>query len=191
MAIIFLEFNITGNSINLNNADTQEQIIIPIKVHLITDTSNQYTTSKNEQYIIELLNEVNYIWSQTDIIFQLEEITITNVSFEAIPNAINSNTFELENHQNFDNKKINIFLVQSLNGLNGLAIPQINSALISDYTTVSNYRTTAHELGHILDLRHIEPQTNLMARGKHGESLSQEQIEKARNNAKKLIKELS
>jgi len=141
--------------------------IIPVKAHLIVDDSNQYSSIRSSENIIELFEDVNRIWDRGDIFFQLEEIVVTRVSWYAIPQAINGDYVELRDHENFDNEKINLFLVQSLNNLNGLAIYRINSALVADFTTVNDFRTTAHEFGHLLELKHVEPSTSLMARGKN------------------------
>jgi len=70
-----------------------------------------------------------------------------------------------------------------LNGINGLALVNINSVLVADFTTVNDFRTTAHELGHILGLGHVNPENRLMARGKNGELLIEEEILITRENA--------
>ena len=70
---------------------------------------------------------------------------------------------------------INVFFVQSLNGINGLALLSMNAALVADRTTVNDYRTTAHEIGHLLGLRHVNPPNRLMARGRNGELLTLEE----------------
>ena len=80
-----------------------------------------------------------------------------------------------------------MFFVQSLNGINGLALTRINTAFVSDFTTVNDFRTTAHELGHILGLRHVAPEGSLMARGRNGEFLSKDEIEIARGNSERLF----
>ena len=64
----------------------------------------------------------------------------------------------------------------------------INSALVSDYTTVNDFRATSHEIGHIFGLRHVNPSNRLLARGKNGELLSQEEISIARGNAENILK---
>ncbi len=163
-----------------------ETIVIPVKAHLIKEERGVYTSSRYEENIIELFNEVNRIWSQGEIYFSIEEIVITNVSVNAIPNAINGNYQELYSHENFDKQKINVFFVQSLNGINGLALMDIDSILISDFTSVNDYRATAHELGHLLGLKHVEPENRLLARGKNGELLTLNEILLARENALKL-----
>ncbi len=190
LIIFFIGINLSQNT--KTNAEVtkeiSEQIIIPVKAHIIKDTSEAYTSSRSEENVISLLEKANQIWVKADIYFQLEEIVVTNVSFEAIPNAINGNYLELTGHENFAGDKINFFLVQSLNNINGLSLTSINSVLVADYTTVNDFRTTAHELGHILDLRHVSPSNRLMARGRNGELLSPEEVLIARKSAERLLR---
>jgi hypothetical protein len=47
-------------------------------------------------------------------------------------------------------------------------------------------RVTAHELGHMLGLRHREDETNLLASGKTGTSLNRAEVESARASARKV-----
>ena len=173
----------TGNSIN----DEFPLIIIPVKAHIIIDSSGQYTSARDEENILKTFEKANNIWKSSGIFFQIEDIVITEVSFNAIPNALNQNYIELFEHENFDKNKINVFFVQSLNGINGLALTSINVALVADFTTVNDFRTTAHELGHILGLRHVAPDNRLMARGRNGEFLSKIEIEMARKNSENLF----
>ena len=170
-----------------NVGDISEKIIIPVKAHIIVDSSGVYTSSRNEENIISLLEKANLIWNQANIYFQLEEIVVTNVDFGAISNAINGNNFEISTNKNFADDKVNLFLAQNLNNINGLALGNINSVFVSDYTTVNDFRTTAHELGHILGLNHVIPQNRLLARGKNGEILLSEEIFIARRNAVNLF----
>ena len=146
-----------------------------------------YTSSRDEENIISLLEKTNKIWNQANIYFQLEEIVMTNVDFETVPNVINGNNFEILTNKNFADNKINLFLVQNLNSINGLALGNIHSIFVADYTTVNDFRTTAHELGHLLSLNHVIPQNRLLARGKNGEILLSEEIFTARNNAVNLF----
>jgi len=189
--IIFLFFgiNILNNkSIGGDNIiEISDQIIIPVKAHIVVDNSGIYTSSRNEENILSLLEKANKIWDQGNIHLQIEEIIITNVSFAAIPNVINGNTFEISNNENFGKNKINLFLVQNLNNINGLSLKNINSIFVSDHTTVNDFRTTAHELGHILGLSHVGPSNRLLARGKNGEILTDKEISIARNNVKRLF----
>jgi hypothetical protein len=182
-AIFFITYQNKTITSNVILNQKQEQIIIPIKIHLIKDTSGQYTSYRSSQNIVTLIQRANKIWEQANIHFKIEEITITEVSFNAIPDTLNDNPSELINHENFDNTKINVFLVQSLNNINGIGLPSHNLILVSDYTTVNDYRTTAHEFGHVLSLRHVPNSSQLMARGKNGVLLFKDEILKARSQA--------
>ena len=189
VAVIALAFTIIGNFIPEGDSiiEISDEIIIPVKVHIVVDNFGIYTSLRSEENILSLLEKANEIWDQGNINFQIEEIIITNVSFTAITNAINGNTFEISNHENFEENKINLFLVQNLNNINGLSLKDINSIFVSDHTTVNDFRTTAHELGHILGLSHVGPSNRLLARGRNGEILTDEEISTARNNAKHLF----
>ena len=184
IGIFFIDSkSITGNII----FNQEETIIVPIKVHVVRDTSHQYTSYRDRDNVIKTIGKANEIWSQAGIYFQIEEMVTTDLQFEDIPNAINSEYSGLIRNKNFDNSKINIFFTQSLNNINGLALMGINSALIADYTTVNDYRATSHEFGHLLGLRHVEPSDRLMARGKNGEILDDWEIKIARENALRLV----
>ena len=187
--IIFIGINfLQDKQIRSTNVeDISEQIIIPVRAHIIVDSLGIYTSSRNEENIISLLEKSNRIWNQANIYFQLEEIVMTNVDVETISNVISGNNFEILTHKNFADDKINLFIVQNLNNINGLALGNINSIFVADYTTVNDFRTTAHELGHILGLNHVEPMNGLMARGKNGEILLSEEVFIARNNAMNLF----
>jgi len=187
--IIFIGINFLQDKqiSSTNIRDISEQIIIPVKAHIIVDSSEVYTSSRDEENIISLLEKTNKIWNQANIYFQLEEIVMTNVDFETVPNVINGNNFEILTNKNFADNKINLFLAQNLNSINGLALGNIHSIFVADYTTVNDFRTTAHELGHILGLNHVDPINRLMARGKNGEILLSEEVFIARNNAVNLF----
>ena len=169
----------------------RDTIIIPIKVHVVRDSSGYYTSFRDMKNILELFDQANRIWKQGNIYISIGEVVITEVSVSAIPNALNSNASELYYHENFDQNALNFFLTQSLNNINGIALYSINTALVSDYTTVNDYRTVAHELGHLLRLKHVPESDHLMARGRNGEKLTDWEIKIAREEALKLIEEFS
>jgi hypothetical protein len=181
--LVYFSNQITGDVIK----EEHDEVIIPVKVHRVVEEYGAYTSSRNEENVILLLEEANRIWKQGGVYFQIEGYVETNFSFEAIPNAINGKHEELSGVENYDEKKINLFLVQSLNGINGLALRKANSAMVSDFTSVNDYRTTAHEFGHLLGLGHVDSEDRLMARGRNGELLSSEEILIVREEAKELF----
>ena len=161
-------------------------IIVPIKVHIISENSGAYSSERDEENIISLIGEANRIWEQGGIHFQIEEIIVTKTSPKAITNALRGNYVELTSHENFDKNVINVFLSKNLEGINGLAASSIRSTFVADYTTVNDFRVTAHEFGHILGLGHVSPSNRLLARGMNGELLTTQEILFARGNAERF-----
>ncbi len=156
-------------------------LVLPIRAHLIVDDSGFYTSYREKGEIIRLLDDINRIWAPAGIAFYIEDIQTTELAFEAIPNALNRNYDTLLANEHHHPQFINIYFAQSLNNINGLAIPQSNSILIADQTTNNDFRVIAHELGHLLDLRHVDPRTRLMSRGFNGETITSWEIEVARS----------
>jgi len=158
-----------------------EAIVLPVKAHLITEPSEYYTSRRDEENVLKLFQEVNRIWDQGGVSFRVEGVEAAQVSERAIPAAINGNSTELQERNG--KGMIHVFFTQSLNGINGIALNEIDSILVADDTTVNDFRATAHELGHLLGLGHVPQEERLMARGKNGEFLAVQEILLARKNS--------
>jgi len=181
---------ITGNAISNYEYDVvidDDFIVVPVRAHLIREQTNVYSTLRNENNVRKTFAEVNRIWEPAKIYFDVQEIVVAKLKTNDVPTALTGNALEIYNSENFDRKKINVFFAQRLNGINGIALANINSVLVADITTVNDYRTTAHELGHLLNLAHVSPNDRLMARGRNGEILSEEEIEIAQNMAMRML----
>jgi hypothetical protein len=178
-----------GGNVILEHGDySPERIVVPVKVHLVKEPRfDHFTTRRDGEDVSELFLEANRIWEQGGIYFTINEIVITEVNGRTIPKTLNGNATDLYLNNNFDRSQINLFFTHDLNGINGLALGVINTALVTDFTTVNDYRTTAHEFGHILGLGHVEGVNRLMARGVNGEELEGWEIDKARDNAIRLF----
>ena len=162
-------------------------IVVPIKIHLVKDPSGLYTSRRDDKNVSKLLADANRIWAQANVSFRVDEIVQTALGSSAIPNALGGNFEELRQHENLDRERVNVFLARRLlhpqGSMNGIALRALDSMLVADDTTVNDFRTTAHELGHLLGLVHVEPPDRLMARGKNGEALSEAEVLIGRENA--------
>jgi len=163
-----------------------DSIVIGVKVHILKDSSGLYSTQRDEANIRTLFSEANRIWSPSKISFVVKETVVTKVTRGEIEGVVLRESGELFSHENFDENLINAVFVRSLAGVNGFVLPRFNTFFVADHTTVNDFRTTAHELGHLLALPHVPPANMLMAMGKNGEVISVSETAIARENALKL-----
>ncbi|MCH7850600.1 MAG: matrixin family metalloprotease [Nanoarchaeota archaeon] len=161
-------------------------IIIPLSLHLINGSSETYNTNRNEENIIELVRNANIIWDQANILFILEDIDTIEIKGSDINLIFSSGVGILTKRDDFDSGMINGYFMNSLNS-NGISFPPQGVFAVADKTTVNDYRTLAHELGHLLGLAHVKERENLMFSGVNGEILSDEEIIFARRNAKRVF----
>ena len=84
--------------------------------------------------------------------------------------------------KDFAPDQINGYFAKSI-GANGRAFFASNIFLVADTTSVNDYRTTAHEIGHLFGLQHVPDENRLMAMGKNGEVLIDQEITEVRNFA--------
>jgi len=159
---------------------------VHVSVHLVQDGSVQFSTSRTEEDIYRIFNEVNKIWSQAQIEFVIEDVDTIQVNNLEFNSAIFAQNISIiAQRDDFDRGMINGYFARYISA-NGVAFSPQGIFIIADLTTVNNYRTTAHELGHLLGLHHIDGKENLMFRGSNGEVLSQWEIDMARNNAREF-----
>lgn len=161
-----------------------ETLQVPLNIIVLTTAEEGYGSKRNEESILSLVKNAGVIWEQGGI-----ELVIKNIHFEEKSNALVSRLYEnpglvINNTQNFDDESINVFLVGSLGGINGVSFGGLNTVAVADYTTVYDFRALAHEIGHTLGLSHVsESKGQLMYQGANGSNLTIDEIEIARNNA--------
>lgn len=162
-----------------------EILQVPLNIIVLTTAEEGYGSKRNRESVLSLIENAGKIWEQSGI-----KLVIKNIHFEEKNNAFLSKLYQnpkliINNLQNFDNRSINILLVRGLGGINGVSFGGLNTVAVADYTTVYDFRTLAHEVGHTLGLSHADgSRGQLMYRGANGFNLSIEEIEIARNNAK-------
>ena len=77
--------------------------------------------------------------------------------------------------------------MKSLHGINGLAFGSARAVFVADFTTVIDFRTFAHEIGHVLGLGHVpRDRGGLMFRGANGFNLTLEEVMVARERAEEF-----
>ena len=162
----------------------EETLFVPLNIIVLTTAEDGYGSKRDEKSVLSLVENADEIWRQGKI-----ELIVTNISFEEVGSTIVGDLYHdpravINNVQNFDEESINVFLVGSLGGINGVSFGGLKAVAVADYTTVYDFRALAHEIGHQLGLAHImESNGQLMYQGANGFNLSIEEIEVARSRA--------
>jgi len=172
-------------------------ITLKVRVHLMRSVGNsRLQTTLSEREVHAIFDEVNVIWSQAGIRFELEAIENLR-ALEVAPKrwyikdrdwvkaAIPTNQFSPT--------AIDVCFVNEM-GPNGFFYgepvvvcenPEFHKVSGGSDNPVA--RVTAHELGHVLFLQHRQERTNLMASGKNGVSLNPQEIMDARKRALEIV----
>ncbi|MFZ2280680.1 MAG: hypothetical protein WAW39_22970 [Prosthecobacter sp.] len=188
-------------SLPLHSSEPFPLIHLRVRVHLMRSITNpRLQTTLKENETRALFDEVNDIWAQAGIRFELEAIDnlqALNLApkrwyikdrdwvKKAIPTDLFSPT------------AIDVCFVKDM-GPNGFFYgepvvvcenPEFHKVSGGSGNPVA--RVTAHELGHVLFLQHRQERTNLMASGKNGVSLNPQEIKDARKRALEIVGQLS
>lgn len=172
-------------------------ITLKVRAYLMRSNSNpRLQTTLTEKDIRGTFQEVNAIWSQAGIRFELEAVTSLQALDLApkkwfikdrdwVKSAIPTNQFSPA--------AIDVCFVKDM-GPNGFFYgepvvvcenPEFHRVSGGADNVVA--RVTAHELGHVLFLQHRQERTNLMASGKNGVSLNGQEIKAARQRALEIL----
>lgn len=143
---------------------------IPVAVFIIREST--LGSKRGEDSINSMLENSSQVLNQTGINLKLNTITEVNLKREELIELIDGDFTVLDLDQN----KINLILVKTLGELNGLAYPARNLTIIPDYLAGRDYRTLAHEIGHIFGLGHNEDQRYVMNQGSTGVLFSKEEV---------------
>jgi len=178
-------------------AEQTPLLSLPVHVHLMRSSSQpRMQTTLTENAVRDIFSEVNAIWSHAGIRFDIVAIhplqaldlppkkwfvRDRNWVKAAIPAA------------QFNTAAIDVCFVRDM-GPNGFFYGEpVVVCEKPEFTKVSGgsdnpvARVAAHELGHVLFLKHRQDHTNLMASGRNGVSLNHQEIRDARTRAMQIL----
>ena len=181
----------------LHSSEPDSIISLRVRAHLVQSVANpRLQTTLKEKEVGAIFDEVNSIWAQAGIRFELEAIEDLQALDSApkrwyikdrdwVKAAIPTNQLSLT--------AIDVCFVRDM-GPNGFFYgepvvvcqnPEFHKVSGGAKNPVA--RVTAHELGHVLFLQHRQDHTNLMASGKNGVSLNSQEIKDARKRALEIV----
>ncbi len=150
-----------------------ESVDLPVTVFLIRNS--RLGTVKNYDEIESLIRNGSSIMSQAGIDLIIDDFIEKEMATEEIIDLIDGD-FDLIAKRD----GVNLILVKTLGQLNGLAYPGRDVVIMPDYLAGRNYRTFAHEIGHLLGLGHVEDGRYVMSQGSTGVLFSKEEVIKMR-----------
>jgi len=164
----------------------QDLLPIPVDVYTIKYDDENISSTRNDENILEVFENVNSLWSQANIKIDVKKIEVVTVEDSDYYYDLNSILSYMVETENYNPDRVNAYFAKTLHGSNGIAFPG-NRIMIADETSVYDFRATSHEIGHVLGLQHVGPVSRLMARGVNGFDLTTEEINIARDNALRLF----
>lgn len=163
-----------------------ETLQVPIFVRMLKVEGSDDSSTRDKDNIERLLKQTNKIWAQADIKLEMNGIEILKLTPEQLESFNNSPRAFSRKLPGFEENLVNVYFIGNLEGPSGLAYINSDNILIADYTSSHDFLVFAHEIGHVLGLKHRGNKMNLMNTEAMSPKLTKEQAEKGRNNAKRF-----
>jgi hypothetical protein len=156
---------------------------IPTSVYVLKEEGDEH---KN---IDKLLAKANAILKQAAVRLSLQQTeTISAESLSKKGKRIAGSPAALRDQlPSLDPNYLNIVVTSGLTGVNGVAFVGRDVVAVAEYNATFDFRVLAHEVGHILSLRHTPDRRNLMRSGGFGTQLNQKQALQAYQEAGRFL----
>jgi hypothetical protein len=162
---------------------------------LISKKDPRHSSCRTVEEVVQIFRKANEIWRQADIKFEAKvlEWNFDPAALEEIVQAAHQRQGDVDRLREVtgeDPREITLIYVHSIGGSNGKVFRPKKACIVVDNTTVPDYRTTAHEIGHLFELEHWldspppapadRPPSQLMARTQVGTELIARDIEQVK-----------
>ncbi|MEX1027170.1 MAG: reprolysin-like metallopeptidase [Candidatus Paceibacterota bacterium] len=165
-----------------------EVLTVPVEVFLLTSESSTFGTKRDRENAARIVQNASNIWSQAGIELVLGEIRTIEVGEEDIDRFTRDPHGYVRSISGHGAERIGVFLTGTLSGLNGVAFGGTGSLVVADVVSHYDFRTLAHEIGHVFGLAHTGSGRRLMSQGAYGTTLTLDEIAEARSRAEAFVR---
>lgn len=155
-------------------------LVLPLRLIVFT-SDGDLSSERTRENVEQLVENASALWQQASLTLSVDVITFTEVGSDTVASFLEYPPELLDTYGDSTYGGVTVFLVEELSGLNGIAFTGSRTVAVADFTTELDYRVLAHEIGHILGLRHTRDSSDLMYSGSNGFNLSLEEIARARS----------